>query len=42
VSASVNYEHKYIVIIDSLLNLHEHSGDTNGRMIVSNTSTLGL
>jgi hypothetical protein len=40
VSASVDCKHKYIVIID--INLHEHSGDSNGPTIVSNTSTLGL
>jgi hypothetical protein len=29
VSASVECEHEHIVIIDSLLDLHEHGGDTD-------------
>ena len=31
-STSVDYEHAYIVIIDSLLDLHEHGGDTDSAM----------
>ena len=42
VSASVECEHEHIVIIDSLLDLHEHGGDTGGPTIVSNTTALGL
>ena len=42
VSVSVECEHKHIVIIDSLLDLHEHGGDTDGPTIVNNTTALGL
>ena len=44
VSASVECEHvhEHIVIIDSLLDLHEHGGDTVGPTIVSNTTALTL
>jgi hypothetical protein len=42
VSASVEREHKHIVIIDSLLDLHEHGGDTDGPTVVNNTTALGL
>jgi hypothetical protein len=41
-SASVEYEHEHIVLIDSLLDLHEHGGDTDGPTIVSNTTAQGL
>ena len=41
-SASVECEHQHIVIIDSLLDLQEPSGDTDGSTIVSNTTALGL
>jgi len=42
VSASVECAHEHIVIIDSLLDLHEHGGETGGPTIVSNTTALGL
>jgi len=42
VSASVECEHEHIVIIDSLVDLHEHGGDTDGPTIVCNTTALGL
>jgi hypothetical protein len=42
VSASVQCEHEHIVIIDSLLDLHAHGGDTDGPTIVNNTTALGL
>jgi hypothetical protein len=42
VSASVECEHEHIVIIDSLLDLHGHGGDTDGPTIVSNTTALTL
>jgi len=42
VSASVECEHEHIVIIDSLLDLHEHGGDTDCPTIVSNTTALRL
>jgi len=40
--ASVECKHEHIVIIDSLLDLHEHGGDNDGPMIVCNTTALGL
>ena len=42
VSASVECEHDHIVIVKSILDLHEHGGDTDGSTIVSNTATLNL
>jgi len=42
VSESVECEHEHIVIIDSLLDLHGHGGDTDGPMIGSNTTSLSL
>jgi hypothetical protein len=42
VSASVECEHEHIVIIDSLLDLHGHGGDTDGPTIVGNTTALTL
>ena len=42
VSVSVECGHEHIVIIDSLLDLHEHGGDTDGPTIVSNTTALAL
>jgi hypothetical protein len=42
VSASVECEHEHIVIINSLLDLHKHGGDTDGPPIVSNTTALEL
>jgi hypothetical protein len=42
VSASVECEHEHIVIIDSLLDLYEHGGDTDAPTIVNNTTALGL
>jgi hypothetical protein len=42
VSTSVECKHEHIVIIDSLLDLHERGGDTDGPTIVSNTTALGL
>jgi len=42
VSASVECEHEHIVIIGSLLDLHEHGGDTDGPTILNNTTALGL
>jgi hypothetical protein len=42
VSATGECEREHIVIIDSLLDLHEHGGDTDGPMIVSNTPALEL
>jgi hypothetical protein len=42
VSASGECECKHIVIIDSLLDLHEHGADTDGPTIVSNTTALEL
>ena len=45
-SASVEcehqHEHEHEVLIDSLLDLHEHGGDTVGPTIVSNTTAQGL
>jgi len=41
-SASVECEHEHIVLIDSLLDLHEHSSDTDGPMIVCNTTAQEL
>ena len=41
-SASVEYQHEHIVITDSLLDSHDHGGDTDGLMIVRNTTALGL
>jgi hypothetical protein len=41
-SARVECEHEHIVLIDSLLDLHEHGGDTDVRTIVSNTTAQGL
>jgi len=41
-SASVECEPEHIVIIASLLDLHDHGGDTDGSTIVSNTTSLGL
>jgi len=41
-SASVECEHEHIVLIDSLLDLHEHGGDTDGPTIDSNTTAQGL
>jgi hypothetical protein len=41
-SASVECEHEHIVLIDSLLDLREHGGDTDGPTIVSNTTAQGL
>jgi hypothetical protein len=34
VSVSVECEHEHIVIIDSLVDLHEHGGDSDGPTIV--------
>jgi len=42
VSGSVECEHEHIVLIDSLLDLHEHGGDTDGPMMISNTTAQGL
>jgi hypothetical protein len=42
VIASVECEHEHIVIIDSLLDLHAHGGDTDGPTIVNHTTALGL
>jgi len=42
VGASVECEHEHGVLIDSLLDLHEHGGDTVGPTIVSNTTAQGL
>jgi len=42
VSARVECEHQRIVIVDSLLDLYEHGGDTDGPTIVINTTALGL
>jgi hypothetical protein len=42
VSASIDCDHEHIVITDSLLDLHEYGGDTDGPTIVSNTTALGL
>ena len=39
-TASVEYEHEHIVIINSLLDLHAHGGDTDGPTIVNNTTAL--
>jgi len=39
---SVECKHDHIVIIDSLLDLHEHGGNNDGPMIVCNTTALGL
>jgi hypothetical protein len=41
-SASGECEHDHIVVIHSLLDLHEHGGDTDGPMLVSNTTSLEL
>jgi hypothetical protein len=41
VSASVETEHEHIVIMDSLVDLHEHGGDTDDPTIVCNTTALG-
>jgi len=40
--ACVECEHEHIVIIDSLLDLHDLGGDTDGPTIVSNTTAQGL
>jgi len=42
VSVSVDCEHEHIVIIDSLVDPHEHGGDTDGPTIACNTTALGL
>jgi len=42
VSVSVECKHEHIVIIDSVLDLHEHDGDTDGPTIFINTTALGL
>jgi len=42
VSASGSASVECIVLIDSLLDLHEHGGDTGGPTIVSNTTAEGL
>jgi hypothetical protein len=39
-SASVECEHEHIVIIDSLLDLHKHGGDTDGPTVACNTTAL--
>ena len=39
-SVQCNYEHR--VIIDTLPDLHEHGGNTDGPRVVSNTTALGL
>jgi len=40
--ASVECEHEHEVLINSLLDLHKHGGDTGGPTIVSNTTAQGL
>ena len=42
VSASVEREQEHIVIIDSLVDLHEHGGDADGHTMVCSTTALGL
>jgi hypothetical protein len=42
VSASVECEHEHIVLINSLLDLYEHGGDTDGPTILSNTTAQRL